>query len=119
MPGYYTFNLNELISLNAGDIFEIVFDISVDGDSGVPISEKVSFNKCLYKPNTSFISYDGINWADLYDLKWKYSTHTYDSSVACIKAFTVYDMINTTLNLTLQITGVISLPKFVRRKRKG
>ena len=104
-PGYYTINLNHLIPLNIGDIFEIVFKISVDGDAGVPISEKVSFNKYYYTENTSFISYDGEKWTDLYELEWKYSTHTYNSQVACIKAFTIFDMLNTTTKLTADIAG--------------
>ncbi|MEE1133701.1 MAG: C1 family peptidase, partial [Methanobrevibacter sp.] len=87
-PGYYTFNLNEIIPLNVGDEFEVVFNIKVDREAGVPISEKVSFNKYYYKQNTSFISYDGVKWADLYDLEWIYSSHSYNSAVACIKAFT-------------------------------
>ncbi len=104
-PGYFTFNLNELIPLKVGDIFEIVFNITVDGEAGVPISEKVSFNKYYYKENTSFISYDGENWTDLFDLNWKYSSHSYNSQVACIKAFTVFDEINTTTNLSIDCTN--------------
>ncbi len=100
-PGYYTFNLDNLIALSAGDSFEIRFNITVDGDAGVPISEKVSFNKHFYKENTSFLSYDGENWVDFYNLTWKYTTHVYDSQVACIKAFTVLNKIGTYLNLTV------------------
>ena len=78
--GYYTFNLKQMIPLNVGDVFEIVFNITVDGDAGVPISESISFNKEYYKENTSFISYDGVNWTDFFDLKWNYSSHTYKSA---------------------------------------
>ena len=105
-PGYYTFKLNEFIPLNTGDVFEVVFNITVDGDAGVPISEMVSFNKFFYKENTSFISYDGQNWTDFYELEWKYTTHTYNSQVACIKAFTILDTVSTYMNLTVEnITG--------------
>ena len=105
-PGYYTFKLNEFIPLNTGDVFEVVFNITVDGDAGVPISERVSFNKFFYKENTSFISYDGQNWTDFYELEWKYTTHTYNSQVACIKAFTILDSVGTYMNLTVEnITG--------------
>ena len=100
-PGYYTFNLNELIPLKAGDIFEVVFNITVDGDAGVPISEKISFNKYYYKENTSFISYDGENWTDFFNLTWNYSSHTYNSQVACIKAFTVLNPIGTKIELRI------------------
>lgn len=108
-PGYYTFNLNEFIPLSAGDVFEIVFKITVDGEAGVPISEKVSFNTYYYKESTSFISYDGTNWKDLFDYEWKYTSHTYNSQVACIKAFTIYDLVNTTVELTVNITDVVTV----------
>lgn len=108
-PGYYTFNLDEIIPLKAGDVFEVVFNITVDGDSGVPIAEKVSYNKYYYKENTSFISYDGVNWADLYDLKWSYTTHTYNSAVACIKAFTILNPINTNIKLSIDDIGDTTL----------
>ena len=101
-PGYFTFNLNEIIPLMAGDTFEIVFNITVDGEAGVPISERVSFKKYYYKENTSFLSYDGQNWTDFYELEWKYSTHTYNSQVACIKAFTVLNPITTSVDVKLE-----------------
>ncbi|MBR6992980.1 MAG: hypothetical protein IKH85_02760 [Methanobrevibacter sp.] len=86
---YSTINLNQMIPLRIGDVFEIEFKITVDVDAGVPISEAVSLNNMLYSEDTSFISYDGENWKDLYELVWSYTTHTYKSQVACIKAFTV------------------------------
>ena len=101
-PGYWTIDLFEHIPLNIGDIFEIVFKINVTGDVGVPISEYVSLNNEFYRENISFISYDGENWTDLYDLEWNdYPNHRYDSQVACIKAFTVFDIINTTTSLEI------------------
>ena len=102
LPGYYTFDLDEFIPLNVGDIFEIIFKITVDGDAGVPISEIVSLNHIFYRENSSYISYDGMNWKDLFNLTWKYPDHIYDSQVACIKAFTVLNPINTTLTLTIE-----------------
>ena len=105
-PGYWTIGLFEHILLNAGDIFEIAFKINVTGDVGVPISEYVSLNNEFYKEGISFISYDGKNWADLYDLEWMdYPYHTYKSQVACIKAFTVFDIINTTSSLDIAYDG--------------
>lgn len=108
-PGYYTFNLNEVIPLSVGDEFVVVFHIAVDREAGVPISEKVSFNKYYYKKNTSFISYDGVKWADLYDLYWTYTSHTYNSAVACIKAFTTLNPINTSVKLDIDNIGHDSL----------
>lgn len=96
---YSTIELTEFIQLNAGDVFEVMFKTTVEGDSGVPISEVVSLNKKLYSEGISYISYDGNKWTDLNDLKWAYSSHTYDSQVACIKAFTVYDIISTAIDL--------------------
>ncbi len=100
-PGYFTYDLDHLIALKKGDVFEVVFKTTVDGDVGVPISEYVSLNTETYTENISFISYDGKNWWDLYDLEWTYPDHTYASQVACIKAFTLSDKINTEVNLNV------------------
>ena len=104
-PSYSTIELDNFIPLEIGDVFEIVFRITVDNEAGVPISEDiiaagVPINKQLFYENISFISYDGENWTDLYNLSWKYTTHSYASQVACIKAFTILDVINTTLKLS-------------------
>ena len=101
---YSTIELTDFIQLNAGDEFEVMFKTTVDGDSGVPVSEAVSLNKKLYSEGISFISYDGNRWTDLYDLNWIYPGHSYNSQVACIKAFTVFDMINTTMELSFNDT---------------
>ena len=101
-PSYKTIDLDSVVPLKTGDIFEIVFKIKVEGDCGVPISESVSLNSEMYREGISFVSYDGKNWADFYDLEWIYPDHTYISQVACIKAFTVLNKINT--NLVLEIT---------------
>ena len=98
---YTTINLDNFIQLNKDDVFEIIFKITVDGDAGVPISEIISLNNYFYNNNISFISYDGENWKDLYGLKWEYPDHTYSSQVACIKAFTIINPINTTINIKM------------------
>ncbi|MBE6512060.1 MAG: hypothetical protein E7Z75_02760 [Methanobrevibacter olleyae] len=106
-PGYWTIDLFEHVPLNVGDIFEVVFKINVTGDAGFPISEKVSLNNVFYKEAISFVSYDGENWEDLYELEWKgYSGHSYNSQVACIKAFTVFDVISTITSLNVVYEGV-------------
>ena len=94
-PSYSTITLDKLIPLKAGDIFEAIFKIAVDKNAGVPISEAVSLNHETYGENTSFISYDGKNWVDFYGLEWIYPDHTYSSQVACIKAFTILDELDT------------------------
>ncbi|RAP54182.1 MAG: hypothetical protein BZ137_03635, partial [Methanosphaera sp. rholeuAM130] len=87
--GYYTIDLNDKILLQPNDIFEVVFKLTQEKESAVPISENISLNKMLYRENISFVSYDGINWVDFYDLACDYeNSHTYYSQVACIKAFT-------------------------------
>lgn len=110
-PGYWTIDLLNPISLNVGDIFEIVFKINVTGDVGVPISEAVSLNNKFYKENISFISFDGKTWTDLYDFVWNdYPNHNYKSQVACIKAFTLLNKVNT--EITLNVTPVNISDKF-------
>ena len=92
-PGYYTFNLDNAIPLKTGDTFKILIKITVPGEiASVPISEKVRSNRILYSKGLSFFSLDGKNWIDLYDYKAEFPQygHTYDSQVACIKAFTTY-----------------------------
>jgi len=108
---YSTIELTQYIPLNIGDFFEVVFNITVDGDAGVPISEAVSLNKELYSRGISFISYDGEHWDDLYDFSVSYPGHTYASQVACIKAFTVLNPVNTTINLTVENTDSPSIIK--------
>ena len=99
--GYYTINLKESIPLFTNDTFEVIFKITVDGDAGFPISEYVSLNKLLYTENISFMSYDGELWLDIFNLTCNYTTHVYTSQVACIKAFTVLNLINSSIQLTL------------------
>ena len=101
--GYYTFHLNEVIPLYVGDVFEIVFNTTSDKLSSVPISEIASLNKAIYYPGISYVSYDGVNWQDLFYLSKTYALHTYKSQVACIKAFTVLAKFNTTI--AINVTG--------------
>ena len=102
-PGYYTINLDSPIPLAKGDLFEIMFKIKVDGDVAFPISEDMSLTKCTYMPNVSFVSYDyGQHWYDLYDLVHYYPSiyafnHHYASQVACIKGFTQFKTLNSTI----------------------
>ncbi|WP_407462004.1 lectin like domain-containing protein, partial [Methanobrevibacter sp.] len=106
-PGYWTIDLFEHIPLIKGDIFEVVFKINVTGDAGFPIAEKVSLNNEFFKEGISFFSYDGVNWSDLYSIVWNdYPGHHYNNSqVACIKAFTVFDMIDTVTSLDIEYDG--------------
>ncbi|WP_406537081.1 C1 family peptidase [Methanobrevibacter sp.] len=99
--GYYTFNLNKFISLKSGDVFEVIFNVTANGGAFFPISEEISLNKLVYSPQSSFVSYDGVTWQDLYNLTWAYSSHTYGSQVACIKAFTYINPINALINITI------------------
>lgn len=100
-PGYYTFNLNKLIPLKKGDIFEVVFNIVTDGEASFPISEMAKLNKLMYSPGISYMSWDGENWNDLYNFSWTYSSHKYASQVAGIKAFTVLNSIKTSIDLSI------------------
>ena len=57
--GYTTIDLRKAIPLSVGDVFEIIFKITVDGDAGVPISESSSLNREFYSEGVSYVSYDG------------------------------------------------------------
>lgn len=102
--GYYTIDLGQYIKLNPGDIFEVVFKIT-SNDVSFPISEKIRSNKVLYGDGISFFSNDGKKWIDLCDYSTYYSTHTYNSQVACIKAFTFYDEIESEITLNISDKG--------------
>ena len=102
-PGYHTIELNDFIYLNMGDSFSIEFKIKTSGDVGIPISEKISLNEKTYKPGFSYFSFNGKNWTDLFDYETTYPDHTYQSQVACIKAFTIFDEINTTTLSSFEI----------------
>jgi len=106
-PGYWTINLLEQVPLIKGDIFEVVFKINVTGDAGFPIAEKVSLNNEFFREGISFVSYDGVNWADLYSIVWNdYPGHHYSNSqVACIKAFTVLTVVDTVTSLDIEYDG--------------
>ena len=116
-PGYFTINLDYPIPLAKGDLFEIIFRITVDGDVGFPISEYISLNKLTYSPNMSFVSYDDETWYDLYDLIHYYPSpyyfnHHYNSQVACIKGFTQFITLNSTvqsLNVTYDMLDLYNV----------
>lgn len=99
--GYYTIPLGDLIQLHRGDVFKVVFKISnrfVD----VPVSKSNSLNRLSYTKGVSFISFNGNTWMDLYD---------YDSQpqVACIKAFTISNKLNSTVKLDIVEKGLNSI----------
>lgn len=99
--GYYTIPLKEYVPVVVGDIFKIVVKLAnpQNGYAAVPISEQLSTTRCYYAPGVSYFSNDGKKWTDLYDYSASAYSHTYNSQVACLKAFTVADMQNTTVTL--------------------
>lgn len=99
--GYYTIPLKEHVPVAVGDIFKIVVKLAnpQNGYAAVPISEQLSTTRCYYAPGVSYFSNDGKKWTDLYDYSASAYSHTYNSQVACLKAFTVADMQNTTVTL--------------------
>ena len=85
--GYWTIELGKVIPLEIGDVFEIEFRIN-HNNASVPICEGTIYVNKFYSENTSFISFDGENWTDLYDYNWNNEGEN-TLQVACIKAFTV------------------------------
>lgn len=102
--GYYTIDLGDYIKLTAGDIFKVMFKITAN-DVSFPVSEKIRSNKVLYSDGISFFSTDGKKWIDLCDYSTSYASHTYHSQVACIKAFTFYDEIASSITLNVSDKG--------------
>ena len=112
IPGYYTINLNYPVPLKKGDLFEILFKITTEGDAGFPISEGVSITKETYRQNVSFVSLNGNSFYDLYDLYHEYPGHWYSSQVACIKGFTQLIRLNSTfepLNITYDALDLFNI----------
>lgn len=105
LSAYKTIELSQIIPLAKGDVFEVQFKIKVARQAGVPISQSIpkgdtaALNTKFYNDDMSYISYDGKKWKDLNDLEWTYSTHEYESQVACIKAFTILDKVKTSVKL--------------------
>ena len=99
ISGYFTIYLNQFIPLKVGDIFKIALKINASGFASFPISENINFIRTLYKPNISFFSYDGEEWFDLYDYTLVGYDHSYSSQVACLKAFTSFTYLNSTLTI--------------------
>ena len=98
--GYYTIPFNKKIPLNTGDEFVIMVENCNNGENYVPVCQADELNRAHYGPNTSFISYDGETWNDLFKLK-SYTEFLYGPTqkntcqVACIKAFTsMYDTVD-------------------------
>ncbi|MDO5823268.1 C1 family peptidase [Methanobrevibacter sp.] len=111
---YKTIELDQFIPLKKGDVFEVAIKLTADGDVGVPISEYFSLSHLLFGKNVSYISYDGENWFDLFDFKGKYLSHTYHGlQVACIKAFTVLNKINSTIALIVDDLNPVELTAII------
>ena len=99
-PGYYTINLKQFVPLKKGDEFEVVFKLTGSKDVYIAICEKSSVTRVFGSKDLSYISTDGTSWKDLYGYKehwWQLFTRSYQ--VACIKAFTKADILQTSLCL--------------------
>ena len=113
--GYHTIDLGEFIPLNKGDIFEVIFEVSSDDGTSLPIfaSESYLFNRIYQKfylydafyENQSFFSLNGADWIDLSNNQLNEGFFEFHSQCACIKAFTVLNVINTTLSLDVESDG--------------
>lgn len=95
--GYYTIPFNKKIKLDKYEEFTIMIENKNNGDNYVPICQSKELNNVNFDAGTSFISYDGKTWYDLYNLKGYHEfaftgTQSKTCQVACIKAFTTrYD----------------------------
>ncbi len=91
--GYHTIPLGYNLTLNKDDEFEIIIKLVNNDVNYVPISQSDELYKLTYPNNVSFISFNGEDWFDMYDLDFT-NTFAYGGNksntcqVACIKAFT-------------------------------
>ena len=95
--GYYTIPFNKKIKLDRYEEFTITVENCNSGDNVFPVCQADELNSVNFKAGTSFFSYDGKTWYDLYNLR-TYHAFLYGGTkkdtcqVACIKAFTtLYD----------------------------
>ena len=107
-PGYHTINLGDLIHLNPGDVFRVVFKIHCGLYANVPIVETRYINKLPATYGVSYFSKDGENWIDLFNYSFSDFNHRYYSQLASIKAFTIFDNLNSTIKLDVSDKGIES-----------
>ena len=108
-PGYHTINLGDLICLNPGDVFRVVFKLNCMEYANVPIVETDYINKVPATSGVSYFSKNGQNWTDLYDFAFSDFNHRYVSQLACIKAFTIFDSLNSIIKLDVSDKGIQSV----------
>lgn len=96
--GYYTIILDNQIPLFIGDNFTVIIKLSKCENEIVSfyICPDVNITGIYHPPKVSFYSGDGNHWIDLTN----YSNISH-RGVACIKAFTVHNPLNTTLLLNV------------------
>ena len=104
--GYHTIVLDKIIPLNINDVFEVMFNTTVNEKSSFPISEVKSLNKLSYTSGISYVSYDSRHWNDLSNLSFKFLKNSYYSQVACIKAFTYLNKINTNISFLINENSI-------------
>ena len=109
--GYFTIPLNEKILLGPYEEFTIMIENCNEGMNYFPVSQSSQLNSVNFESNTSFVSFDGVNWKDLYFIKGDceflsdYKTDT--CQVACIKAFT--SRYEEFYNVSLEVSGFDSI----------
>ncbi len=99
-PGYYTIYLDKIIPLKANDTFAVVFNITSLENNYFTVysSYKEDVISDIYGQGISFYAYPGFGWTDACEDEG-------DEAVLCIKAFTILNKINTTLELSFDTTG--------------
>ena len=96
--GYHTIKLDDVVELLSGDIFKIIVKLSTpDSNYPVAIESKRSdySSRANSNPGESFISFDGQNWQDLYEVGdilkfYMYMNNkTFTEPNICLKAYTI------------------------------
>ena len=110
--GYHTISLGYNLTLYKGDEFEIIIKLENCGMNYVPVCQADELYKSSYPSNVSFLSYDGQEWFDLYDLSsnnmFAYAGNKSNTcQVACIKAFTTLWSDESDMNLVELDNGTV------------
>lgn len=114
-PSYKTIQLNEYIPLNKGDNFTAIIQIATGVKTKIVVQDSLGMTSKNIT-NESFISFDGVNWINLYDYQ----------VTACLKVYTGNSNITTTnnritnktINMTLNDNRPTSIPGMINNQKQ-
>ncbi len=104
--GYNTIKLNQNVTLNTGDSFEIILKITTNDNSRayIPIETPNSV-RIVTNAKQSYVGNNGRNWYDLYNTT--YNGISYKNTTACLKAYTTSTTTHTLSTISKTNTEIV------------